>query len=253
MNVTTSEETKDNTKNSAEEGTEDLIDLDEFRSSVPTRLQKNVTPAILRRINETLQNAEIHDMYRENLLSYTHVLREGRFKMTNYLDAVKYVSYKLMGHTNIQSYSMAFPEKMQKWEADGVEPKDVASYISAYQNSKLVMLIIEQSMIPVHVLNRETYQRAINKQAQLMMTAKSEKVQCDAANSLLVNLKPPENQKIELEITEKQDSVIDALRETTAEFVAQQRRALEQQTMTAQDAAIQKIHVKPADQEVVNR
>ena len=244
MNVTTPDETKNHT--------EDLIDLDEFRSSVPTRLQKNVTPAILKRINETLLNPEIHDMYRENLLSYTCVLKEGRFKMTNYLDAVQYVSYKLMGHTNIQAFSLSFPEKMKKWEDDKVEPKDVASYISAYQNSKLVMLILEQTMIPVHVLNRDTYQRAINKQAHLMMHAKSEKVQSDAANSLLVNLKPPENQKIELEITEKEDSVIDALRQTTAEFVAQQRRALEQQTMTAQDAAIQKIHVKPADKDVVN-
>lgn len=66
-------------------------------------------------------------------------------------------------------------------EKSGVSEKDQSSYISAYHKSKLVNLIFEQTLIPIHILNAPLLQQAINVQAELMLTANSEKVRSDAA------------------------------------------------------------------------
>ena len=64
--------------------------------------------------------------------------------------------------------------------------------MTSYNKNKLVNLILEQSMIPSWVLNQDMYQKALNVQCELMLTANSEKVS-DAANSILTHLKPPQS------------------------------------------------------------
>ena len=59
-----------------------------------------------------------------------------------------------------------------------------------------------------------------------MMNANSEKVQCDAANSLLNALKPPESSKIELEISTKDTSGIDELKTLMTEVAENQREQI---------------------------
>lgn len=167
-----------------------------------------------------------------------------------HISAVKYVSHKLMGATNIEAYSKTFPDKMQRFAAHGVAAKDIASYVTAYNKSKLVNLIFEQTLIPSYVLNQDLYQKALNVQAELMVSANSEKVRCDAANSLLAHLKMPETQKVELEIGVKEDSAIAALRATTMELARQQRLMLEAGAMNAQEVAHSRLVIEGEAREV---
>ena len=183
------------------------------------------------------------EAYRDNLLSYTKVMADGRFKVQEYVNAVKYVSHKLMGCTNIEAYTKTFPDKYQRFVAQGVQAKDIASYVTAYNKSKLVNLIFEQTLIPSYVLNQDLYQRALNVQADLMVNSGSDKVRCDAANSLLTHLKMPETQKVELEIGVKEDSSISQLRQATLELARQQRLAMEAGAMNAQEVAHTKITI----------
>ena len=218
-----------------------VISQEEFKKALPDKLKKSVTQDMVKQLNYKLTHPEMFEVFRENTLGFTHVLKEGRFKMTSYLDAVKYVSWKLAEKTNGQAYALTFPDKVKSWIAKEMEPKDMASYVAAYNKSKLVKLLLEQTLMPTHILNRDLYQKALNRQAHLMMNARSEKVQSDAANSLISALKPPETKKIELEISEKEDSTIDALRESTAALVAQQREMLQAGMINAQQAAKQPI------------
>ena len=156
---------------------------------------------------------------------------------------MRYVSHKLMGCTNIDAYTKTFPDKYQRFVAQGVAAKDIASYVTAYNKSKLVNLIFEQTLIPSYVLNQDLYQKALNVQAELMVTAKSEKVRTDAANSLLTHLKMPEKQKVELEIGVKEDSSIAALRQATLELARQQRLSMEAGQMNAQEVAHSRLQV----------
>ena len=226
------------------------LTVQEFQSALPPAMKTRVNQALVDSINNALIDPEVQETMRENIIGYAAVMQEGRFKITNYVDAVKYISFKLMGATNIMAFTQTFPHKMQNWNANQVASKDIASYVSAYNKSKLVMLIFEQTLIPTHILNADVFQKAINVQAELMTTATSEKVRTDAANSLLNHLKRPETKKIELNLGLKEDDSIKALRETTVALAKQQEEALRAGIMNAKDVAHS--NIVSVDGEVVN-
>ena len=226
------------------------LTVDQFRQALPDKVKKSVSQELIDQINTTLAEPELFEAYRDNLLSYSKVMADGRFKVDQYISAVKYVSHKLMGSTNIDAYSKTFPDKMQRFAATSVSSKDIASYVTAYNKSKLVNLIFEQTLIPTYVLNQDLFQRALNVQADLMTNANSEKVRCDAANSLLSHLKMPETQKVELDISVKEDSAIAALRETTLALARQQRLMLEAGAMNAQEVAHSRLIIDVETKEV---
>lgn len=226
------------------------LTVEQFRQALPDKVKKSINQELIDQINTTLSDPDMYEAYRDNLLSYTKVMSDGRFKVAEYINAVKYVSHKLMGCTNIEAYSKTFPDKIARFTAQGVAPKDIASYVTAYNKSKLVNLIMEQTLIPSYVLNQDLYQRALNVQAELMVSAKSEKVRSDAANSLLTHLKMPETQKVELEIGVKEDSAINALRATTMELARQQRMMLEAGAMNAQEVAHSKLVIEGEAKEI---
>ncbi|WP_396190628.1 hypothetical protein [Flavobacterium sp.] len=213
------------------------LTVDQFKMALPDKVKKSINQELIDQINTTLADPEMYESYRDNLLSYTKVMADGRFKVQEYVNAVKYVSHKLMGATNIEAYSKTFPDKITRFAAQGVTAKDIASYVTAYNKSKLVNLIFEQTLIPSYVLNQDLYQKALNVQAELMVAAKSEKVRSDAANSLLTHLKMPETQKVELDVKVKEDGSIGALRQATLELARAQRLAMEAGQVTAQDVA----------------
>ena len=221
-----------------------MLTLDQFKLALPDKVKKSINQELIDQINNTLSDPEMFEQYRDNLISYTKVMADGKFKVTQYIDAVRYVSFKLMGCTNIEAYTKTFPDKYQRFIQQGVQAKDIASYVTAYNKSKLVNLIFEQTLIPTHVLNQDLYQRALNVQADLMINAKSEKVRCDAANSLLTQLKAPEVKKVELDIGVKEDSSIAALRATTLELARQQRLMVESGAMNAQEIAHGKLIIE---------
>jgi len=217
------------------------LTVDQFKSALPAGIRKSVDQPMVDKMNKLLNDPDMHEVYREGLLSYTKVMQEGKFKLSSYIDAVKYVSHRLMGKTMKDAYGATFPDKMQDWAVRGVDPKDQSSYISAYNKTKLVNLIMEQAIVPTHILNQDLFQKALNKQASLMANAKSEMVQMQAANSILTHLKPPENQKLELEVSHKEHSAIDDLRRATQELVATQKRQVQSGTMNAQEIAHSRI------------
>jgi len=222
---------------------------EEFKSVLPPQVKKSVNAELLDQINHTLSDPDTMEIYKENLLSYVNVMKDGRFKLSGYISAVKYVSFKLLGDTNINAYIKTFPEKYKRFIETGVSKKDIASYSTAFNKSKLVNLIFEQTLVPIHVLNAPTYQKAINVQAELMMTAKSEMVRSNAANSLMLHLKPPEATKIQLDIGIDQGSVIDDYQ------MVMVRMARKQQELIAAGGDIKQIanaSIKKSDEEVID-
>lgn len=225
------------------------LTVDQFKMALPDKVKKSINQELIDQINTTLADPEMYESYRDNLLSYTKVMADGRFKVQEYVNAVKYVSHKLMGATNIEAYSKTFPDKITRFAAQGVTAKDIASYVTAYNKSKLVNLIFEQTLIPSYVLNQDLYQKALNVQAELMVTARSEKVRSDAANSLLSHLKMPETQKVELDVKVKEDGSISQLRQATMELAKAQRLAMESGSTNAQEVAHSRIVYEPVDVE----
>lgn len=218
-----------------------LLTAEQFKQVVPNQFKACVSQELIDQINKTLADPDMYETYRDNLLGYAHVMREGKFKMEDYINAIKYCSHKIMGASNIDAYVKTFPDKYQAMLSAGKNAKDISSFVTSYNKNKLVNLILEQSMIPSWVLNQDMYQKALNHQLFLMLNAKSEKVQSDAANSILVHLKPPEVTKVELDIGLKKDSAMDDLKQNLAELALMQKQFISAGVTQVKDLAQQKL------------
>ena len=223
------------------------LTTEQFNQVLPPKMRKSVNPELLDSINKTMSDPVMRENFRDNLLSYTSVMANGKFKMDQYINAVKYVSFKLLGATNIAAYTRAFPDRYQGLVNRGASAKDISAYVPAYSHNKLVTLILEQTLIPTHIVNADLYQKGINVLADLMVNANSEKVRSDCANNLLTQLKPPEIKKIELDIGIKEDRSIQELRETTMELAAQQRKMIQSGMSDARDVAHSTVIIGESD------
>lgn len=203
-----------------------MLSESQFKTALPPQMHGAVTPDLMQMINSALKNTEAMEIYKENLLSFTSVLQQGKFKLSSYVNAVRYVSFKIMGSSNKDAYIRAFPDKYQRFLQEGVVEKDIASYITAYNKSRLVNLIFAQAQIPTYILNAPLFQRAINVQADLMLNAKSEMVRFQAANSLLTHLKAPETTKVELDIGITHNTVIDDYEKAMLRMVEKQKELI---------------------------
>jgi len=219
-----------------EEGVADLT-LDQLRSVMPKRQKSNITQKFVDDLNGVVKDPEIRDQFRQNFLGYTDVLHDPNSTLPGYVQAVKYVSYRLLGYPNNECWIKTFPDRYQKLLDRGVDGQYIHSVVGAYNKGQMVQTILGQTMIPTYVLNQDVYQQAINVQANLMLTAKSEKVRTDAANSLLSHLKQPEATKISLDVQVREDDSVKELRAAMLDLVSEQRRMISSGAMNAREVA----------------
>lgn len=217
------------------------LSIELLRKSLPNKYKHSLSQELLDNINTTLADPELYEHYRNNFVSYLSVLNDGNYKITDYLSAVKYCTHKLMGNSNLDSYIKTFPDRYKDLLNRGATAKDISSFVSAYNKGKLVNAIMEQSIIPSWIINQDLHQKAINVLAELMMTANSEKVRADSANSLLVHLKPPEVKKVELDIGVKSNKDIDDMRSLLAELSAKQKQLIETGMVSVNEVAHTKL------------
>lgn len=208
------------------------ITLEELKKVLPSNHQQAVTQSLVDKLNALSSDPLAASSIRENFIGYVHVLQDGRFKTEDYLNAVTYVSYKLMGMSNRDAYEKTFPSRMAEMTLTGKSSSEIAAYVSIYAKGKLVNLIYEQSVIPSWVLNQDAFQEAINTQLRLMRTATSEKVQSDAANSILTHLKKPEVKEMQLAVTTKEGDGLKAIQEGMRQLAEQQQDLIRQGTPT---------------------
>ncbi len=158
---------------------------------LPTSLKSAATQDLADMLNAVSTDPDAADFIRENFISYTKVLQDGKYKTEDYLNAVKYVSFKLMKASNEEAYIKTFPQRYQNMVASGKSKKDISAYVHAYSRNKLVIQLLQQSVVPFWLINQDYRQEALMTQVELMRTAASEKVRSDAANSVLTHLEQP--------------------------------------------------------------
>jgi hypothetical protein len=219
----------------------DLMTADELRDALPKHLIQGVSQQVLDNINDIIHDPDMMDHFKDNMLNYVKILSTGKYKITDYINAVHYVSFKLIGFNNTEAYAKVFPDRYQRLLDMDKTPKQISSYVANYNSNELVNKIWEQTLIPTHVLNAHHFQQAINVQVDLMLNSSSDKVKCDAANSLLTHLKRPETVKMEIDIGNNSGGVISELNKTIQELVAAQRTSIMSGSQTAHDIAQEKI------------
>ena len=208
-----------------------------LQKTLPSNLRTSATQGLVDLLNTVSSNQQEAELIRETFLGYTAVLSEGKYKTEDYLNAVKYVSYKLMKCSNEEAYVKTFPQRYQRMVGDGIKPKDIGAYVYAYSKNKLVNRIMEQTMVPSWVLNQDIFQEAINTQASLMRDPDvSPKVRSDAANSLLTHLAKPKEAGPLINLDMRDTSGMKEMKELLVRM-AQQQQGLIKEGVTAKDIA----------------
>lgn len=217
------------------------LTVDQVEKALPANLKNSATQALTDQINNIVADPLVAEQVRNNFISYTSVLKEGKFKTEDYLHAVTYVSFKLMGLSNQDAYFRTFPTRHAALVAKGTSSKDISAYVSAYNRGKLVNLILEQTLVPTWVLNQDLYQKAINTQADLMMNAQSEMVRTTAANSILTHLAKPKEAGPLINLDMRETSGMNELKDMLRNLAEKQREAIQGGNLTTKDIAEQKV------------
>lgn len=217
-----------------------MLTKEEVAKALPAHLRTSATQQLVDMVNTVVTEPVMAQQIRDNFITYTSVLKDGKYKMEDYLNAVTYVSYKHMGHSNQDAYCYTFPARHAAILASG-KPEQLSAYVAMYHKNKIVNAVMEQSLIPSHILHQDTFNKAIRVQAELMVSATSEKVRSDAANSILTHLKPPETKKLELDIGIKKDAGMQDLMHTLTQLATNQQALIEAGEVTTKQIAHSKI------------
>lgn len=212
-----------------------MLTREVIEKALPANLKNAVTPDLVAKLNSVTMDQVVAENVRENFISYTGVLRDGKFKTEDYLNAVTFVSYRLMNHSNKDSYIKTFPERYVQLLKDGRSDKDIAAYVSGYAKGKLVNMILEQSLVPTWVLNQDLFQKALNTQAEIMsdpLVLARDRVA--AANSILTHLTKPKEAGPLVNIDMRENSGMNELKNTLTALAQEQGRLI-QQGVTAKE------------------
>lgn len=212
------------------------ISKEEIKAALPAQLRTKVSDSLVDKLNAISMDPDIAREIRENFVGFNNIMKDGKFKFEDYLSACAYVTYKMMGYSNQNAYGYTFPDRIARLRAEGKEDKHISAFVASYNKNKLVNMIMEQALIPTYLLNQDLYQEALQHQAYLMTHAQSEKVQCDAAKSILDALKQPETSKIEIDVAVKDNSGIDELKRVMVDVAKNQASQIKDGAQTKQIA-----------------
>lgn len=213
------------------------MEIEAVKRLVPKNQRGMITPEFCDKVEKSVNDPVLAEQIKNNFISYLNVLSTGKFSMDEYLNAVKYVSFKLLNYTNRDAYAATFPDRWERMVKEGVEEKRMDAYVAMYNKSKLVVAIYEQTIVPTYVLNAPLHQEALNVLAKMIKDPSVRGMaKVKACEAILTHTKQPEIVKGELTIGLQENETIAELREVT-EQLANTFRASIGKGKTLQDVA----------------
>lgn len=198
------------------------LSLDILKKSTPKHLRNYINEDVLNLLNNSEVDETIFEEFKDNFISYMSVLSEGKYKITDYINAVKYVTLKMLGKSNNEAYIATFPDRYKKLSNRGVT--DISSYASAYNGNKLVVSIMQQVLVPVWITNAQIHQKAINEQFKIGTSSNvSPMARVKALDSVLAYTKAPETKQLNIDIGINQTDDLQQLKNTMKQLAEQQR------------------------------
>lgn len=203
----------------------------EVSAALPAHLKSAVTPVFVDKLNNMASDPQVAEEFERNFITYSKVLTEGKYKTGDYLNAVAYVTYKLLGHTNQDAYKYTFPDRYRDMVAAGKDAKQISSFVSAYHKGQLVMAILQQSIVPAWVLHQSKFHEAIGVLAEVALDDTAlNKDRVAAADSLAKHLTAPVAKEINLNLGVQESSGMAEMRQMMAEMARQQKEMIENGT-----------------------
>ena len=226
-----------------------MLALESVRKLVPKNQRTLITQEFIDKLEAGVNDSAVAEQFKENFVTYLNVLSKGKYKMEDYINAVKYVSFKLLGYSNINAYIATFPERYERLKAEG--QTQIEAFVSMYNKNKLVMQIYEQTIVPSYVLNAPMHQQALNTLAAMIIDDDVRGMtKVKACEAILQYTKQPDVVKGELTIGIEQSDTINDLREITENLADTYRMMLEKKGMKLKDVAEANIiDITPEDED----
>jgi hypothetical protein len=213
-----------------------VLALESVKKLVPKNQRTLITQEFLDKLEASVSDGLVAEQFKENFVTYLNVLSKGKYKMEDYINAVKYVSFKLLGYSNIDAYIATFPERYERLKAEG--QTQIEAFVSMYNKNKLVMQIYEQTIVPSYVLNAPMHQQALNTLASMIADDNVRGMtKVKACEAILQYTKQPDVVKGELTIGIEQSDTISDLREIVENLADTHRVLLEKKGMTLKEIA----------------
>ena len=163
--------------------------------------KKQITDELVAELNALIDDPDYGEEFKEAILTFSSVL-EGKDGITlkQYLNAVKFYSLTAAGKPAVKAYAIVFPERLQARLDRGETIANMTGEASRYNSSKAVNKIRQQALVPLHLVNQGTVQKAINTLTDVMLSSRSDMARVSAATTLIKELRPPEVQQVELQV-----------------------------------------------------
>lgn len=230
-------------------------------SQITSKQKLQVTEDTVEEINKLVNDPDYGPEFLESYLDCLNVFAEApRNDHKQYVNAMKFFSLVEANNSLTDSYVKVFPERYERRRKGnpGKTPDQVKQLLrgeaSRYNGSKLLAEIRRVATIPVQLVHRHLLHEAILATADLMKNARSEMVRAKAADTLIRELKPSEDQVLKVEVDDNTTSVISELHKATKALAAAAHEGV-RAGIPLKEIAGSKIYADPAtieDGELVN-
>ena len=214
------------------------ITKERLKALLPKNTNVAVTDEIVHLINNMGEDVNLpQELLEEDLMSYINIMSSTRgagFK--ELINAIKYCNLK-RNMSNRDAWSIVFPDRYKKLEESG---SAIDNHVSMYTQSKLVVSIDKEMLIPVHLQYAPYFHAAVKKQYEIMNGISSNSVdgkkqnvspmvQHLAAKELANLTRQPEESKLSITVNPGEEalSAQAAMTEQLKAIVANQRKRLE--------------------------
>lgn len=189
------------------------LTVDALRENFPERRQ-TITQEHVDMLNKATEDPEFNlQMMLDEMVSYKDVMLNNSMTMTNYLRAVKFVSYLPQTKWNVtEAYRKAFPDDGVVQRAYGKPSTDPAyevlvSQATRYSRTPGVKQLQVQSDLPLDYMLMGERMKMLAVLSEEATTANYSKDRITAADKFLTHTKTIETANIKMEIGPTSDSV----------------------------------------------
>ena len=221
--------------------------VEKLKSRLPESLVQTLPKDFFENITAVISNDVQAELVVDTVKQYMHLLNEGNYTYTDYLNAVMFVTVKRSGCSQKEAYRRVFPDRYSRLLGDG-QGQNISAYASAYAHNKLVVSLEKCFQYPDYVMNYPARGKVLQQMFDLTFNSKMDKDKIAAGKVFLDATKAPDEFDNVTAAIVQNTSVVDALKEHMSQLVSQQEKLINQ-GMPVKQLLEQKIIHKIEDDE----
>lgn len=203
-----------------------MVDYEAFKGQLGKK-GKFFTEESYNELVKLEEDIDYGEEFIEAYADYFNVMEKGKWSTRKYLAAMKFFLFTEQGLSIVDSYVKVFPERLQARLDRGETKTNMTGEASRFNSSSIVTEIRRVAGIGIQLSHRHLLLESLDVTAGLMRSARSEVVRQKAAETLIRELKPTEDTKIQLDIgMNMKDSLVD-IRKATEELALAQLQSIE--------------------------